>query len=90
MPFNAQSRGVIMMKLFKKYDKKNAVDKPAGFGDDKSEVVKINQENQYIDFRLITQRVKNHVFFARCRYINAAVSAAAFSKFQYVQLLTLL
>ncbi len=34
MPFNKQSRGVIMMKSFKKYDKKNAVDKPAGFGDD--------------------------------------------------------
>lgn len=43
MPFNKQSRGVIMMKSFKKYDEK-----------------------------------------------NAAVSAAAFIQFQYVQLLTLL
>ncbi|EEB44997.1 hypothetical protein PROVALCAL_03022 [Providencia alcalifaciens DSM 30120] len=27
---------------------------------------KINKENQFIDFRLITQRGKNHVFIPLC------------------------
>ncbi|HHR5880220.1 TPA: hypothetical protein ACS7XF_000117 [Providencia alcalifaciens] len=53
------------------------IDKPLGL-----EMVilgcKINKENQFIDFRLITQRGKNHDFIPLCQQPKAAINAALF------------
>ncbi len=44
---------------------------------------KINEENQFIDFRLITQRGKNHAFIPLCHQpqLNTVKTYSAFSFF---------
>ncbi|HCR64734.1 MAG TPA: hypothetical protein DIW66_22870 [Serratia liquefaciens] len=40
--------------------------------------MKTNQENQFIDFRLITQRGKNHAFIPLCQKISGGSIPAFF------------
>ncbi|MQC07699.1 hypothetical protein C4513_13850 [Morganella morganii] len=46
-------------------------------------VVKINQENQFIDFRLITQSRKNHVLSCFVNNLRGAFAPLCFAFFCY-------